>query len=93
MEVEAEPEAGESQETVLVLLDSSDDKEEEEEDQEEEEEETGTQEVRKEHSNNRNKTTGDVLTFDLSRRVVFSLLPLKRQPSTQQRFLKKQPMI
>lgn len=90
MEVEAEPAAGESQETVLVLLDSSDDKEEEEEDQEEE---TGTQEVRRGRSNNRNKTTGDVLTFDLSRRVVFSLLPLKRQPSTQQRFLKKQPMI
>lgn len=91
MEVEAEPEAGESQETVLVLLDSSDDKEEEEE--EDQEEETGTQEVRKERSNNRNETTSDVLTFDLSRRVVFSLLPLKRQPSTQQRFLKKQPMI
>lgn len=90
MEVEAEPAAGESQETVLVLLDSSDDKEEEEEDQEEE---TGTQEVRRGRSNNRNETTGDVLTFDLSRRVVFSLLPLKRQPSTQQRFLKKQPMI
>lgn len=90
MEAEAEPEAGESQETVLVLLDSSDDKEEEEEDQEEE---TGTQEVRMGRSNNRNETTGDVLTFDLSRRVVFSLLPLKRQPSTQQRFLKKQPMI
>lgn len=91
MEAEAEPEAGESQETVLVLLDSSDDKEEEEE--EDQEEETGTQEVRRGRSNNRNKTTGDVLTFDLSRRVVFSLLPLKRQPSTQQRFLKKQPMI
>lgn len=90
MEVEAEPAAGESQETVLVLLDSSDDKEEEEEDQEEE---TGTQEVRRGRSNNRNETTGDVLTFDLSRRVVFSLLPLKCQPSTQQRFLKKQPMI
>lgn len=90
MEAEAEPAAGESQETVLVLLDSSDDKEEEEEDQEEE---TGTQEVRRGRSNNRNETTGDVLTFDLSRRVVFSLLPLKRQPSTQQRFLKKQPMI
>ncbi|XP_024908352.1 ABC transporter F family member 4-like isoform X2 [Cynoglossus semilaevis] len=43
VEAEAEPEAGESQETVLVLLDSSDDKEEEEE--EDQEEETGTQET------------------------------------------------